>query len=211
VGDLPPDVQVKLLRVLQERQIERLGSPRPIHVDVRIIAATNQDLREAIRAGRFREDLYYRLNVFPILIPPLRERPEDIPLLVAALVDELGTAMNKRVDAIAKASMDTLTAYAWPGNIRELRNVLERSMILATGPALHVEIAEPGATPAAPQASQDIRNVEREHILKVLQEKGWRIRGPQGAAAALGINATTLEYRMVKLGIRRPGSRDDLL
>jgi formate hydrogenlyase transcriptional activator len=210
VGDLPPEVQVKLLRVLQERQIERLGSPRPIPVDVRIIAATNQDLREAVRAGRFREDLYYRLNVFPILIPPLRERPEDIPLLVAALVDELGAAMNKRVDAIAKASMDTLTAYAWPGNIRELRNVLERAMILATGPALHVELAEPGAAPVTPQPSQDIRSVEREHIQKVLQQKGWRIRGPHGAAAALGINPTTLEYRMVKLGIRRPGAREDL-
>jgi formate hydrogenlyase transcriptional activator len=201
---------VKLLRVLQERQIERLGSPRPIPVDVRIIAATNQDLREAVRVGRFREDLYYRLNVFPVLIPPLRERPEDIPLLVAALVDELGTAMNKRVDAIAKASMNALTAYAWPGNIRELRNVLERAMILATGPALHVELAEPGAAPVTPQPSQDIRSVEREHIQKVLQQRGWRIRGPQGAAAALGINPTTLEYRMVKLGIRRPGAREDL-
>ena len=206
VGDLPPEVQVKPLRVLQERQIERLGSPRPIPVDVRIIAATNQDLREAVRAGRFREDLYYRLNVFPILIPPLRERPEDIPLLVAALVDELGTAMNKRVDVIAKASMDALTAYAWPGNIRELRNILERAMILATGPALQVEIIEPGASAVASLPSQDIRSVEREHILKVLQQKGWRIRGPQGAAAALGLNATTLEYRMVKLGIRRPGA-----
>jgi formate hydrogenlyase transcriptional activator len=197
---------VKLLRVLQERQIERLGSPRPIHVDVRIIAATNQDLREAVRAGRFREDLYYRLNVFPILIPPLRERPEDIPLLVAALVDELGTAMNKRVDAIAKTSMDALTAYAWPGNIRELRNILERAMILATGPALNVEIVEPGASAVASLPSQDIRSVERDHILKVLQQKGWRIRGQAGAAAALGLNATTLEYRMVKLGIKRPGA-----
>jgi transcriptional regulator with GAF, ATPase, and Fis domain len=205
IGDLPAEVQVKLLRVLQEKQIERLGSPRPIAVDVRIIAATNQNLEEAVRTGRFREDLYYRLNVFPILIPPLRERREDIPLLVAALVDELGTAMNIRVDAIAKASMDAMMTYAWPGNIRELRNLLERAMILATGPVLHVEVASAGAPGAVAQPSRQIDDVEREHILDVLRQTGWRIRGERGAAIILGIKPTTLENRMTRLGIVRPG------
>ena len=206
IGDLPPEVQVKLLRVFQERQIERLGSPRPIPIDVRIITATNQDLKKAVREGRFREDLYYRLNVFPIVVPPLRERPEDIPLLVAALVDELGTAMNKRVDSISKASMETLTAYPWPGNIRELRNVLERAMILASGPVLRVELPGAGAAAPPPQPSLDIHDVEREHIIHVLEQTGWRIRGDHGAAATLGLKATTLEHRMAKLGITRPGT-----
>ncbi len=204
IGDLPPEVQVKLLRVLQEKQIERLGSPKPIPVDVRIIAATNQNLEAAVAEGRFREDLYYRLNVFPILIPPLRERREDIPLLVAALIDELGAAMSKRIDAISKASMAALSAHNWPGNIRELRNVLERAMILASGPILEVEVPR-SVGGIAPASARDSREVERQHVLDVLQRTGWRIRGPHGAARLLGLKPTTLEHRMARLGIVRPG------
>jgi PAS domain S-box-containing protein len=211
IGDLPSEVQVKLLRVLQDKQIERLGSGRSIHVDVRIIAATNQDLEQAVRDGRFREDLYYRLNVFPILIPPLRERREDIPLLVAALVEELGTALNKRVDSISKASLDALMAHAWPGNVRELRNVLERAMILATGPVLHLEVAGAAAAATAPRASRNMQDVERDHILEVLRQTGWRIRGRNGAAAILGLKPTTLEYRMTRLRISRPGTHEPQL
>ncbi|MBP1636473.1 MAG: fhlA 2 [Acidobacteria bacterium] len=202
IADLPPEVQVKLLRVLQERQIERLGSPRPITVDVRVIAATNRDLEQAVREGRFREDLFYRLNVFPIVIPPLRERPEDIPLLVDALLDELAVVMNKRVESVAKPSMDALQAYPWPGNVRELRNVLERAMIVAAGPVLHVDIAR-AAGASAGATGRTLREVEREHILGVLRQTGWRIRGQGGASAILGVKPTTLEYRMAKLGIAR--------
>jgi PAS domain S-box-containing protein len=206
IADLPPEVQVKLLRVLQERQIERLGSPRSIPVDVRIIAATNQDLEAAVRAGRFREDLYYRFNVFPIVVPPLRERREDIPLLVAALVDELSATMGKRADAISRASMDALMKHSWPGNIRELRNVLERAMILAAGPVLDVDAPLRNVEDTA-SLSQGVKDTERQQLLEVLQRTGWRIRGPHGAAQLLGLKPTTLEHRMARLGITRPGLR----
>ena len=205
IGDLPMEVQVKLLRVLQEKQVERLGSPRPIPVDVRIIAATNQDLDAAVRAGRFREDLYYRLNVFPIVIPPLRERREDIPMLTQLFVEEFATSMGKRIGAIAKPSLDALVAYDWPGNVRELRNVIERAMILATGPILRVDIPHPAVAPAR-AASREIRDVERAHILAVLEQTGWRIRGPSGAARILALKPTTLETRMARLGICRPSA-----
>jgi PAS domain S-box-containing protein len=152
IGDLPRDVQVKLLRVLEEKQVERLGSPRPIPVDVRIIAATNQDLEAAVRAGRFREDLYYRLNVFPIVIPPLRERREDIPTLARLFVEEFATFTGKHIDAIAKSSMDELVSYDWPGNVRELRNVIERAMILATGRTLKIDIPHSAKVRARPAA-----------------------------------------------------------
>jgi len=209
IGDLPLDVQVKLLRVLQERTIERLGSPVPIAVDVRIIAATNRDLDAAVREGTFRSDLYYRLNVFPIVVPPLRERREDIPVLVEMLVDELGASMRKRIDSVDRASLEALARYDWPGNIRELRNVLERAMIISPQPTLVVAppvthvTAAPGATRVA---GRDLRNLEREHILQVLEETGWRIRGKGGAAQVLGLKPTTLEGRMERLGIRRPGT-----
>jgi formate hydrogenlyase transcriptional activator len=211
IGDLPIDVQVKLLRVLQERTIERLGSPAPIEVDVRIIAATNRDLEAAVRAGTFRADLYYRLNVFPIDVPPLRRRREDIPELVAALVGELSTQMRKRIDGVEDASLDALTRYDWPGNVRELRNVLERAMILASGPTLIV--APPQASPTAGAApgtrvgSGNLLDLEREHILRVLGDTGWRIRGKHGAAEVLGLKPTTLDARLVKLGIHRPEPR----
>jgi transcriptional regulator with GAF, ATPase, and Fis domain len=207
IGDLPLDLQVKLLHVLQERTIERLGSPTPISVNVRIIAATNRDLEAAVREGTFRSDLYYRLNVFPIAVPPLRERREDIPALVETLVEELGAPMRKRFSTVDAASLEALVRYNWPGNVRELRNVIERAMILASGPTLTVSpppsiVIEP--SPTADAASGDLRSLERAHILRVLEQTGWRIRGKNAAAATLGLKPTTLEARMTKLGIRRP-------
>ena len=211
IGDLPIDVQVKLLRVLQERTIERLGNPRPVDVDVRIIAATNRDLEAAVRAGTFRSDLFYRLNVFPIVVPPLRERREDIPALVETLVDELSMLMRKRIDSVERASIEALTRYHWPGNVRELRNVLERALILASGPSLSVAPPPvPATAPAVATASpvsRDMRDVEREHILRVLEAANWKVRGANGAAEVLGLKPTTLEARIAKLGIRRPNRR----
>jgi formate hydrogenlyase transcriptional activator len=202
IGELPPDVQVKLLRVLEQKQIERLGSPKTIPVDVRIVTATNQDLEKAVREGRFRQDLYYRLHVFPIMVPPLRDRLEDIPSLVGALVGEFGTAMGKSIRSIAKESMDALQRYSWPGNVRELRNVIERAMIAATGSKLWIE--PPGKTAMALTPRLTMKEVDREHIRRILETTGWRIRGKNGAAEILGLKPTTLENRMAKLGIRRP-------
>jgi len=203
VGDLSLEVQAKLLRVLEARQIERLGNPKPVPVNVRIIAATNRDLERAVGDGKFRQDLYYRLNVFPITVPPLRERREDIPLLVWAFVDEFAKTFNKNVEAIEPETMDSLRRYSWPGNVRELRNLVERAMIIATGPRLHIPLPlTPAVSP--PAAGRKLEEVEREHILSVLEKSGWRIRGPSGAAILLGLKPTTLEARMTKLGIRRP-------
>ena len=203
IGELPLEVQVKLLRVLENRAIERLGSPKPVMVDVRIIAATNRDLGAAVRDGRFREDLYYRLNVFPVVVPPLRDRREDIPLFVQAFIDEMAPAMGKRIEGIDPASLETLAAYAWPGNVRELRNVIERAMILASGPTLLIEgpPRQPGEIARGGHSVAD----GRDDLLKVLEETGWRVRGPQGAAARLGLKPSTLESRMKKLGVARPG------
>jgi PAS domain S-box-containing protein len=202
IGDLPTDVQVKLLRVLQEKQIERLGSPKSIPVDVRIITATNKNLEKAVQEGRFREDLYYRLNVFPITMPPLRDRLEDIPKLVSAIVGEFSKAMGKNIESVARESMDALQRYSWPGNVRELRNVIERAMIIARGPQLRVE--PPGRTGAVSTPHLTVAEVEREHIHRILEMTGWRIRGKRGASEILGLKPTTLEARMAKLGIRRP-------
>ena len=203
IGDLPAEVQVKLLRVLEERRIERLGSPQPIHVDVRIIAATHRNLEELIAAGTFREDLFYRLNVFPIRVPPLRERIEDIPPLVWRFVEEFAKAFGKRIDSITKDNLAALQHYPWPGNIRELRNVVERAMIAATGPRLTIGV--PHASTAAIKRSPKLVDVEKEHIRGVLESTGWRIRGSGGAAERLGLKPTTLETRMAKLGLKRPG------
>jgi transcriptional regulator with GAF, ATPase, and Fis domain len=219
IGDLPLEVQVKLLRVLQERSIERLGNPTPIPVDVRIIAATNHDLEAAVRAGRFRSDLFYRLNVFPIEVPPLRQRLEDLEWLVGALLDELSTHVRKRFATVDRASLEALAKYDWPGNVRELRNVLERSMILCAGPTLtvHLPVTQTAAPPAATRAAGHMNastraggllEWERAHILEVLQETGWRIRGPRGAAARLEMKPTTLEKRMARHGIRRPSASE---
>ena len=201
IGELPSEMQVKLLRVLESHTIERLGNPKPISVDVRIIAATNRSLSDALHSGRLRQDLYYRLNVFPISLPPLRERREDIPLFVDAFVDEIAGTMGKRIEEIESASMQSLVAYGWPGNVRELRNLVERAMILATGPTLCIypEIEMNEAT-----SGSTIVSAERTRILQILQDTGWRIRGAHGAAARLGLKPTTLESRIKKLGIARP-------
>jgi transcriptional regulator with GAF, ATPase, and Fis domain len=204
IGDLPPDVQVKLLRVLEERQIERLGSPRTVPVNVRIIAATHRDLEQLIAGGTFRQDLYYRLNVFPIQLPPLRERAEDIPRLVWRFVDEFSKSFGKRIDAISRASMDALQRYPWPGNIRELRNVVERAMIVAVGHHLSVEMPARSSASSAIKRSDKLADVEKEHVLNVVEGCRWRIRGVDGAAERLGLRPTTLETRMAKLGITRP-------
>jgi len=203
IGDLPSDVQVKLLRVLEERTIERLGSPRPILVDTRIIAATHRNLEQKVAEGTFREDLYYRLNVFPIHVPPLRERVEDIPLLVWRFVEEFSKAFGKRIDSIDRETMAALQHYSWPGNIRELRNVVERALIVATGRRL--TITPPHSSAASSKRSVKLVDIEKEHIRGVLENTGWRIRGTGGAADRLGLKPTTLETRMAKLGLTRPG------
>jgi len=202
ISELPPESQVKLLRVLQEKELQRLGSPKLIKVDVRIIAATNRDLAKAVAEGRFREDLYYRLNVFPITAPPLRDRREDIPLLVWAFVEEFSKAMGKPVEAIAKSSLRALQHYHWPGNVRELRNTIERAMILASGPTLGID-SPVVATAPAPRSLATLADVEREHIQRVLESTHWRIRGAGGAAEILDLQPTTLESRMAKLGLHR--------
>ena len=202
IGDLPLPLQAKLLRVLQEGEFERLGNPGTHTVDVRVVAATNRDLEKQVREGRFREDLYYRLNVFPITIPPLRERPGDIPQLVWTFVRELGEKMGKHIETIPRKRMEALERYPWPGNVRELRNVVERAMIITQGTALRIEVPQ---TPNGGriQQGQTLEEVERDHILKVLNQTRWRVRGAQGAAEILGLKPTTLESRMQKLGIHR--------
>ena len=202
IGELSWDIQVKLLRVLEERQVERLGSPKAIRVDTRIIAATHRDLERRIDEGTFREDLFYRLNVFPIQVPPLRDRAEDIPLLVWRFVEEFSNAFGKRIEAIPRENMATLQQYTWPGNIRELRNVVERAMIVANGPRL--SLVPPAPTTAATKRSVKLVDVEKEHIRSVLESTGWRIRGTGGAAERLGLRPTTLETRLAKLGLKRP-------
>ncbi|WP_243375343.1 sigma 54-interacting transcriptional regulator [Geotalea sp. SG265] len=208
IGELPLDLQAKLLRVLQEGQFERLGSTRPIEVDARVVAATNRDLAREVKEGRFREDLYYRLNVFPIAVPPLRERKEDIPLLVAAMVREFAGAFGKTIERVPKKTMDDLMHYSWPGNIRELRNVIERAMILSNGATLHVDL--PDGTPTIAPRSNLLHEVERLHIADILERTGWRIRGRNGAAELLGLKPTTLESRMLKLGISRAATPSEI-
>ncbi len=205
IGDLPLDVQVKLLRVLEEGQIERLGSPQAIKVDARIIAATHQDLQQRMHDGAFREDLFYRLNVFPIRVPPLRERVEDIPGLVWQFVNEFAKTFGRRVDSISPESIKSLQQYSWPGNIRELRNIVERATIVATGP--HLTITVPPNSNTAARRSLKLVDVERQHMRAVLESTHWRIRGEGGAAARLGLKPTTLETRMARLGLRRPDRR----
>ena len=202
IGDLPTEVQVKLLRVLEERQIERLGSPQRIPVNVRIIAATHRDLEASVADGRFREDLFYRLNVFPILVPALRERLEDIPALVRHFVEELSEARGKRVQAVSQSALDALQRHTWPGNIRELRNAVERAMVMSDGSRLNIAI--PASRPAGAVRSERLIDVQREHIRVVLESVRWRIRGAGGAAERLGLRPTTLETRMARLGLFRP-------
>jgi transcriptional regulator with GAF, ATPase, and Fis domain len=202
VCELPLDLQAKLLRVLQDGIFERLGSPRSMRADVRIIAATNRDVEQLVADGQFRADLYFRLAVFPVVVPPLRERPEDLPLLARAIVDEVGRKIGKRIDAIEDDSLAELRRYQWPGNIRELRNVIERAIILSEGGMLRIE--RPQSRTKAAAVSLMMEDVERSHILRILEQTRWRVRGSEGAASLLGLPPSTLEARMSKLGIRRP-------
>jgi len=205
VGELSLDAQVKLLRVLQEREFERVGSGHSTKVDVRVIAATNRDLHAAVKAGSFRTDLLYRLNVFPIEVPPLSARASDIPLLVDHLVTKLSKKLGKRFDGVSQATMARLTRYAWPGNIRELENVIERATILAKGPLLQIDDVPLHANSTTQPPSADaLEEVERAHILRILRDVGWVIEGKQGAAARLGLHPNTLRSRMQKRGIKKP-------
>jgi formate hydrogenlyase transcriptional activator len=203
IGELPLDVQVKLLRVLHDRVIERLGSTQPIRVNVRIIAATNRNLERAVQEKIFRDDLYFRLNVFPITIPALRDRAEDIPALVREFVDEFATAFGKPVTSVSSESMRDLQRYAWPGNVRELRNIIERAVILATGPVLTVPLPRVSAARAS-TAPMTLEAVQIAHIKAILESTNWKVRGRDGAAERLGLKPTTLEGRMAKLGLSRP-------
>jgi formate hydrogenlyase transcriptional activator len=203
VGDLPLEVQPKLLRVLQEQEFERLGSARTIRVNVRVIAATNLDLLEMVRERLFRADLFYRLNVFPISLPPLRQRSEDIPDLVWHFVRRFAARMNRKIDTIPEEVMERLQRHDWPGNIRELQNLIERAVILSGGPALRPPMDDLKATPLRPKptAERTLAEAERDHIVEVLHNSRGVISGHNGAAARLGMKRTTLQYRMRKLGI----------
>jgi PAS domain S-box-containing protein len=201
IGEIPLELQGKLLRVLEEGSFERLGSTNTLSVNVRIIAATNRDLGKEVKAGRFRKDLYYRLNVFPIAIPPLRDRPEDIPLLVWAFVEKAQKRIGKEIETISKKTMEALQSYSWPGNVRELKNVIEHAMILSKDKSLRVHLPRPGSLEI--DATQDLQDMERKHILAVLEKTGWRLSGDGGAAEALGLKRTTLRAKMKKLGIKR--------
>ena len=209
IGDLPLDMQVKLLRVLQEGEFERIGGTRTMTVNVRVIAATNRDLKQAVTDERFRSDLYYRLNVFPVTMPSLRDRKEDIPVLVSYFVDKYARRLGKRIDTIADGVLTALLAYEWPGNIRELENVIERAVILTPGAALEFGgwLMETGATPNNETGMLTLDEAQRQHIIKTLDLTRWRVGGERGAAKLLDIKATTLASRMKKLGIERPDSR----
>jgi formate hydrogenlyase transcriptional activator len=208
VGDIPPELQPKLLRVLQEQEFERLGSTRTFRVDVRLITATNRDLEQMVTNGQFRNDLYYRLNVFPVVLPALRERRDDIPLLVRHFAQKAARRMGRRIEAIPGAVMEALVQYSWPGNIREMQNVIERAVILSPGPTLQIPPDELKRSAAPAEVSEGapvtLADAEREHILSVLRETRWVVGGPSGAAARLGMKRTTLQWRMKQLGISRP-------
>jgi formate hydrogenlyase transcriptional activator len=206
VGEIPLELQPKLLRVLQEQEFERLGSSRTTQVNARVVAATNVDLAQMVAEKKFRSDLYYRLNVFPITLPPLRERPEDIPVLVHFFANRFAHQMKKPIERIPVETMAALTSYNWPGNIRELQNLVERAVILSRGRVLEVPLAElkQSANAANHSDPATLEAVERAHILRVLNETHWVIGGASGAAARLGINRTTLNNRLRKLNITRP-------
>jgi transcriptional regulator with GAF, ATPase, and Fis domain len=211
IGELGVDLQAKLLRVLQDGTFERVGSTRTTRADVRIIAATNRDLERAMAEGRFREDLFYRLSVFPIRVPPLRERPEDIPLLVWWMINRRQGELDRRIDDVPRRVMRALESYSWPGNVRELENVIERALILSQGPTLQVgefagplRAARPAEAPPSSSAYRTLDEVDRDHIRAVLERCGWRVNGPGNAAEVIGLHPNTLRFRMKKLGIARP-------
>jgi transcriptional regulator with GAF, ATPase, and Fis domain len=206
IGELDLDLQPKLLRLLQEREFERLGGSRTLSSNARLVAATNRDLRGMVAARIFREDLYYRLNVFPIHLPPLRERRTDIPLLAQHFVGQLARRFARDIRSICPESMARLQRYDWPGNIRELQNVLERAAIMSSGPQLEVTLPPPAVVVATPEdrpPADVLAEVDRAHILTVLERTNWVVAGPDGAAARLGLKRTTLNFRMKKLGIKR--------
>lgn len=206
IGEMGLEMQAKLLRVLQEGEFERLGSPKTVKVDVRIIAATGRDLRDDVRTGRFRQDLFYRINVFPITIPPLRQRRDDIPLLAQYFVEKFCRKMGKDVNSLPKASLEKMLIYTWPGNVRELEHVIERSVIISSGNSLALSdqcfVMSP--TASADSTMKDLQSVERDHIQEVLNQTNWKIEGPGGAASILNIHPSTLRFRLNKLGIKRP-------
>ena len=207
VGDLPLETQAKLLRVLQEQEFERVGGAQTIRVDVRVMAATNRDLKTAVTQQAFRADLFYRLNVFPIHLPPLRERPDDIPMLARYFTDKYMKKIDKRFEAIGLATMDRLTQYPWPGNVRELEHVIERAVIHCSGPTLdigHEGLSVTSAAMATPERLMTLEEAERSHILKVLELTKWVIGGSKGAAERLNIHPNTLRSRLPKLGIKKP-------
>ena len=204
IGELPPELQTKLLQVLETGEFERLGSSRTIKVDVRVIAATNRDLEEEVRQGRFREDFFYRLNVFPITVPPLRQRAEDIPLLPLFFMEKASKRLGRSIEQIPESVMQKLKDYSWPGNVRELENVIERAVINSSGPRLR--LADDLAGPVGNQKHTPLRSlqeIEKDHILRVLQFTNWRIEGAKGAALILDMNPSTLRFRMRKLGIKK--------
>ncbi len=206
IGEMPLELQCKLLRVIQDGEFERLGSPRTIKTDVRIIAATNRNLEEGIRKGTFREDLYYRLNVFPITMPPLRQRADDIPLLVNHFVAKFNKKIGKKIESVSKETLNALQEYRWPGNVRELESVIERAVIISQGHSLQVLDSFDTFHKAENASGHDIKalaDLERDHVLQVLKKTGWRIEGKNGAAVLLGLNASTLRARMRKYGIVR--------
>ncbi len=206
IGEMPMELQTKLLRVIQDGEFERLGGPKTIKVNVRIIASTNRKLEEEIRKGRFREDLFYRLNVFPITIPPLRQRKEDIPLLVDYFVAKFNKKTGKKVETVSKDALNVLQEYDWPGNVRELESIIERAVITSQGTGLQIMDRFANSLTAGEQEAQDgkgLAELERDHILQALEKTGWRIEGKKGAATMLGLNPSTLRGRMRKYGIRR--------
>jgi formate hydrogenlyase transcriptional activator len=209
VGDIPLELQCKLLRVLQEHEFERLGATKTLRTNVRVVAATNRDLVEMIAEGRFRSDLFYRLNVFPIALPPLRDRTDDIPRLVRHFTQSFARRMGRRIDTIPSSVMEALVRYPWPGNVRELQNVIERAVILSKGRTLQVPVADLQWAAAPVRATTAVASVtltdaEREHILRALRDTNWVLGGPKGAAARLGMKRSTLHWKMKKLGISRP-------
>jgi formate hydrogenlyase transcriptional activator len=215
IGEIPVELQTKLLRVLQEREFERLGSSRTLRTNARLIAATNRDLEAMVSEQKFRSDLFFRLNVFPVHVPPLRERQGDIPLLVRHFTQQFSRRMKKTIETIPSAAMDALSRYHWPGNIRELQNVIERAVIISAGPALSIDVSDlkiptashsdERANTASPQSNSVLRdvleNTERQQIIEALKQSNWVVAGPNGAAARLGINRSTLQVRIRKLGI----------
>jgi formate hydrogenlyase transcriptional activator len=207
IGEIPIELQPKLLRVLQQREFERLGNGRTLRTEARLIAATNRDLKVMVEEHKFRSDLFYRLNVFPIQVPPLRERPEDIPLLVRHFVQHFSRQMNKHIETVPAETMEALSRYCWAGNIRELENVIERAVIISSGPILNVALQElcNRAVPSENEAAlQTLEDVERAKILATVKQTKWVLAGPNGAAVRLGLNRSTLQFRMRKLGIARP-------